>query len=237
MSVVPTNPFARKLSAFIDLSDEELGIVENIHQRRKHFFAGRVLVHEGQKDPATYVLVSGWAISYKVQPNGERQIVGIQVPGDILGLRSLLTKRSDQSIEAILSIQAAEIEVFDLVEAFMKTPRVATAILCAASQDKAIVVERLGSIGRRDAEVRIIHLLLELCYRLTSVGLGTKAGYACPLTQSHLADALGMSPVHVNRVLRKLREARMVTFRDGFVTFTDHDRLAAYSRFDPDYMS
>jgi CRP-like cAMP-binding protein len=80
------------------------------------------------------------------------------------------------------------------------------------------------------------HLLLELGAKLALVGLGSKAGYACPLTQYHLADELGLSAVHVNRVLRKLREDGLATFRNGRVTFDDFDRLAALADFDPAYM-
>jgi CRP-like cAMP-binding protein len=82
----------------------------------------------------------------------------------------------------------------------------------------------------------VAHFLLELSARLTLVGLGSKAGYACPLTQYLMADALGLSSVHVNRVLRKLREAGLVTFRDGFVTFDDYDRLAAFADFEMTYL-
>jgi CRP-like cAMP-binding protein len=80
------------------------------------------------------------------------------------------------------------------------------------------------------------HFLLELGARLELVGLGTKEGYLCPLTQYHLADALGLSSIHVNRVLRELREAGMVTFQNGKVTFDDRDRLVEFVDFDSDYL-
>ncbi len=80
------------------------------------------------------------------------------------------------------------------------------------------------------------HFLLELGARLALVGMGSKAGYACPLTQYHLADALGLTAVHVNRVLRQLRERDLVTFRDGYVKFGSFDRLVALADFDPAYL-
>jgi len=91
-------------------------------------------------------------------------------------------------------------------------------------------------MGQRDADARMAHFLLELGAKLALVGLGSKAGYNCPLTQYHLADALGLSSVHVNRVLRKLREDGMVSFRNGRVTFGDIDRLATLAEFDPAYL-
>jgi CRP-like cAMP-binding protein len=98
------------------------------------------------------------------------------------------------------------------------------------------VVEHLVDLGRRDAAERMAHFLLELGARLALVGLGSKDGYACPLTQYLLADALGLSAVHVNRVLRQLREAGMVTFRDGCVAFDRYDELVKFAQFDPAYM-
>jgi len=115
-------------------------------------------------------------------------------------------------------------------------PRLATAILWAASRDEAMVVEHLVGIGRRDADARVAHFLLELGSRLALVGMGDRTGYRCPLTQYHLADALGLSAVHINRVLRRLRETGLVTFRDGQVTFGDYRGLVKLADFDPAYL-
>jgi len=236
LSAVANSPLTRKLSAFVALSSKELAVLERLHQRRRSFVAGRDLVHQGQTDQAAYILASGWVCSYKLQPDGTRQIVDFQIAGDFLGLRSVLLRTSDHSFEPIVDIQAVEVMASDLIDAFEQTPRLATAILWAASRDEAMVVEHLVGMGQRDAEARMAHLLLELGAKLALVGLGSKAGYACPLTQYHLADALGLSAVHVNRVLRKLREDGLATFRNGRVTFDDFDRLAALADFDPAYM-
>lgn len=153
-----------------------------------------------------------------------------------MGLRSVLLRTSDYSFEPVVDIQAVEVPANDLLKAFAETPRLATAILWAASRDEAMVVEHLVGIGRRDADTRLAHFLLELGSRLALVGLGSNEGYDCSLTQSHLADALGLSAVHVNRILRKLRERGLVTFRDGHVTFDDHDRLVEFAEFDSAYL-
>ena len=236
MSAIANSPLTRKLSAFVALSSNDLGVLERLHQRRRSFVAGRDLVHQGQSDQAAYILASGWVCSYKLQPDGTRQIVDFQIAGDFLGLRSVLLRTSDHSFEPIVDIQAVEVLASDLIDAFEQTPRLATAILWAASRDEAMVVEHLVGMGQRDAEARMAHLLLELGAKLALVGLGSRDGYDCPLTQYHLADALGLSAVHVNRVLRKLREDGLATFRNGRVTFDDFDRLAALADFDPAYM-
>jgi CRP-like cAMP-binding protein len=236
MTSAERSPLIRKLSAFVVLSKAELAVLERLHQRRRAFVAGRDMVHQGQSDQAAYILASGWVCSYKVQPDGTRQIVEFQVPGDFLGLRSVLLRTSDHSFEPIVEIEAAEVMKGDLLAAFAQTPRLATAILWAASRDEAMVVEHLVGIGRRDAEARMAHFLLELGSRLALVGMGSKEGYACPLTQYHLADALGLSAIHVNRVLRQLREGGLATFRDGRVTFDDRTGLVELAGFDPAYL-
>lgn len=234
--IIETRPLARKLGAFVALNEAELGVLERLHKRRRTFVAGRDLVHQGQADQAAYILVSGWACSYKLLHDGQRQIVDFQIPGDFLGLRCVVLHVSDHSIEPVTDIEVTEVHASDLFEAFSETPRLATAVLWTASRDEAMVVEHLVGIGRRGAAERMAHFLLELCARLSLVGMGSKAGFACPLTQYLIADAIGLSAVHVNRVLRQLREQGMVTFRDGYVAFDDYDRLVDFADFEVSYL-
>ncbi len=193
-------------------------------------------MHEGQTNHAAYILASGWVCSYKLLPGGSRQIVDFQIPGDFLGLRSVLFRTADHSIEPITRIEASEVLAPELLDAFNTTPRLAAAVLWAASRDEAMVVEHLVGIGRRDARERTAHFLLELGARLKLVGLATTEGYACPLSQYLLADALGLSAVHVNRVLRELREAGLMTFQHGAVTFQDFKGLVKLADFDLHYL-
>lgn len=230
------NPLTRKLSAFVALSEKELAVLERLQECRHSFVVGRDMVHQGQSNQAAYILSSGWVCSYKIQADGTRQIVDFQVPGDFLGLRSVLLRTSDHGFEPIVDIEAAEVMTSELLEAFAQAPRLATAILWAASRDEAMVVEHLVGIGRRDANARMAHFLLELGSRLALVDMGSKKGYDCPLTQYHLADVLGLSAVHVNRVLRQLRENGLLTFRDGHVTFQNYDGLVDLAEFDPAYL-
>ncbi len=123
------------------------------------------------------------------------------------------------------AVEASEVLQSDLLEAFAKTPRLATAVLWAASRDEAMVVEHLVGIGRRNALERTAHFLLELSARLTLVGRGTLEGFACPLTQYMLADAL-----------RVLREDGLLTFQQGQVTIHDFDGLVDLAEFDRSYL-
>ena len=230
------SPLARKLGNFVALSDGELEVLAGLHRRRRSFAAGRDLVHQGQTHQAAYILAEGWVCSYKLLRDGTRQIVDFQIPGDFLGLRSVLFRTADHNIEPVTAVEASEVLDSDLLQAFATTPRLATAVLWAASRDEAMVVEHLVGIGRRNALERTAHFLLELSARLTLVGRGTREGFACPLSQYMLADALGLSAVHINRVLRVLREDGLLTFQKGQVTIHDFDGLVDLAEFDRAYL-
>ncbi len=230
------SPFARKLTAFVALSEGDLSFLSDIHKRKRSFPPGRDMIFQGQTNQPAYILASGWAFAYILLTDGTRQITSVKIPGDFLGLRSVLFRASDHNIEPITQVEAAELPISDLFWAFVGTPRLAVAILWAASRDEAILVEHLVGLGRRTAGQRVGHFLLELAARLKLVGLGDKSGYDCPLSQYLLADTLGLSAVHVNRVLRELREMGYVTFQLGRVTFHDLPGLISYSDFDAAYL-
>jgi CRP-like cAMP-binding protein len=230
------SPLTRKLSAFVALSETDLETLARFYQRRRRFKAGHPMIHEGQTNASAFILARGWACSYKILPDGKRQIVDFQVPGDFLGLRSILFRTADHSVEALTPIEASEVLASDILNAFAHAPRLATAVLWAASRDEAMVVEHLVNLGRRSADERLAHFLLELGARLKLVGMSDKTGFDCPLTQYHLGDAMGLSAVHVNRVLRHLRDKGLLTFQKGRVTFDDFARLSELAGFDTTYL-
>lgn len=230
------SPLARKLSAFVALSDADHAALAHLNRRRKTFQPGHQIIHEGQENASVFIMAEGWASSYKLLPDGERLIVDVQIPGDFLGLRSVLLRTSNHTIEAVTRIEVSEVLASDMLDAFATAPRLATAVLWAASRDEAMVVEHLVNLGRRSAEERIAHFLLELGSRLQLIGVGDAAGYDCPLTQYHLSDALGLSAVHVNRVLRQLREDGLLSIHKKHVTFDDLEGLSQLAGFDTAYL-
>ena len=234
--LVQNSPFARKIASYVGLGASELQAVSDLYQRRRKFAPGLELIHQGEIGQSAYIMADGWAFSYKILAGGDRQIVNFQIPGDFLGVRSMLFRTSDHNVEPITPIEASEVTKTELFQTFAKTPRLATAVLWAVSRDEAMVVEHLVGLGQRPAPQRTAHLLLELNARLKLVGLGDRSGFACPLTQYHLADALGLSPVHVNRVLRNIREAGLMTIQNGRVTFDDFNGLVDFADFDRTYL-
>lgn len=235
-AAIQDSPFARKLAAFVRLAPNDLSVMSDLYRRRRKFAVGVDMIHEGQTDQSAFVLASGWACSYKMLRSGARQIVNFQIPGDFLGLRSVLFRTSDHNVEPVTQVHASEVRHRDLIEAFSSTPRLATAVLWAASRDEAMVVEHLVDVGRRSATERTAHFMLELGARLRLVGMGEKTGFACPLSQYMLADSLGLSAVHVNRVLRELREEGLMTFQKGRVSFGDYEGMVRMAAFDHTYL-
>ena len=117
---------------------------------------------------------TGWGCSYKIMPGGGRQIIRFPIPGDCVGLRSLLLRTSDHAFSALTEAVVSLVEPPRLLEIFHEFPRLGAAFLWAACREEAMVVEHLASIGRRSAVERTAHFFMELAERLTLVGLGTE---------------------------------------------------------------
>ncbi|RED43326.1 Crp/Fnr family transcriptional regulator, partial [Aestuariispira insulae] len=212
------SPIAMKLATFFELKEKSTRLLEKLQRPCRSVEAGKSLSLQGASDHKAFILRKGWVYSYKLLKDGSRQIIDFQIPGDFLGLRSLLLRTSDHSFEAVTRIEISEISKKDIRRCFEEDPHLAASLLWAASRDEAMVVEHLINIGRRSALVRTAHFLLELGVRLQLVGMADLSGYRCPLNQYLLADALGLSAIHLNRCLRKLREDNLLTFQSGKVT-------------------
>jgi CRP-like cAMP-binding protein len=226
----------RKLGSFIRLSPAELMLLGEIQSNRRHVAKQTELVHEGQSGHRTYILQEGWASCYKILPDGGRQIITFSLPGDCMGLRSLLLRTSDHSFATITDAVISDIPSHRIFSLFQDHPRLGAAILWAASRDEAMTVEHLVNIGRRSAIDGTAHLILELHERLQLVGMATPTGFDCPLNQNALADALGLSVIHVNRVLRQLRERGLMTFLAHKVIIHDLAGLRVLAQYDSGYL-
>lgn len=226
---------ATKLGNFIKLSKHELELLAELQSRQIKLTRGAELAEEGESNHTALILQRGWACSYKLMPNGARQIIRFPLPGDFMGYRSVLLRASDHFLCAITDGVASVVDARRLFVIFRTSPRLGSALLWSVSRDEAMVVDHLASIGRRSAQERMAHFFLQLLERLKLIGLASEAGFHCPLNQYLLADALGLSAIHVNRVLRQLREQNLMSMKGGEVTF-HHTmtlaRLAAYRSLD-----
>lgn len=227
---------ARKLNAFLPLSLEEAKCLDELQSAPSQVKRGKQLVQEGEAAQGVFVLQSGWACSYKDLSSGGRQIISFPIAGDCVGLRSVLLRTADHSFEALTDSVVSTVDGTRMLQAFSEFPRLGAAILWAASRDEAMVVEHLVSVGRRSAIERTGHFFMELAERLHLIGLAKEAEFACPLSQYVLADALGLSAIHVNRVLRQLRERGLLTVQKGRVRIHDLSGLRKISGFRGGYL-
>ncbi|SDF02806.1 Crp/Fnr family transcriptional regulator [Rhodospira trueperi] len=228
---------ARKLGSFMPLVPDELRCVAELESIRRSVAPQTEIVYEGQQDHRAWLLLEGWANCYKIVPDGGRQIIGFPLPGDFMGLRSILLRTSDHSFESLTDAVISEVSQQRMTQIFQDFPRLATAIMWATSRDEAMVVEHLVNIGRRSAIERTAHFFLELGQRLALIGKVTNNGFACPLNQYVLADALGLSAIHVNRILRQLRERGLITLKAHQVIILDLAGLEDLAGFDSGYLN
>jgi CRP-like cAMP-binding protein len=168
--------------------------------------------------------------------DGRRQIFAFLIPGDMYDLRARLVHRMDYRVAALNHCRIAEIphrRLFDVIE---KYPRVALALWNDTIFDAAIYREWMTNIGRRDAYERLAHLLCEIGFRLQRAGRARGASYDLPVTQTDIGDALGLSVVHVNRTLKRLRTDGLVEMKCNVVSVLDWQPLQEAAKFDPNYM-
>nr|WP_294518990.1 Crp/Fnr family transcriptional regulator [uncultured Rhodopila sp.] len=204
--------------------------------REEQFDARQDIVREGAVPHAVFVLQAGLACRYRILRDGRRQITSFLIPGDICDLYVFLLRRMDHSIGAITPVRLTNIAWQDVVDLTLHRPRVATALWWSGLQEEAILRERIVALGRRDARGRVAYLLCELFWRHKLVGLAEDHLVTLPLTQNDLADALGLTPVHVNRVLQEFRRNGLLSLEQRTLTLHDLQRLQQIAEIRQDYL-
>jgi CRP-like cAMP-binding protein len=199
-------------------------------------------------EPATYtireadapthcvVLVSGFAFRQKLTGNGSRQIVALHIPGDALDFQNLFLDVSDHSLQMLTRAEVALVPIADLQAIARERPAVGHAILVKILVEASIFREWVLNVGRRDSITRLAHLLCELGVRLEAEGLAQDYGYELPMTQEQMADALGLTPVHVNRTLKVLEAEGLIVRSKRSVSFPDWKRLRLLGDFNQRYL-
>ena len=194
------------------------------------------VVISGNHYDCVYVNHNGWLARYKILHNGSRQIMDFILPGQVFGLQACLFKRALYSVVTITETSLSTIP-FDMVDnVFERNIGLAKALFWSAAYEAAILGEHLIDVARRSAYERVSHLLLELFVRLNRVNLTDEMTFSIPLTQQLIADALGLTTVHVNRTLRALREDRLIAMDGRSVTILDFEALSLLSDFENSYL-
>ncbi len=231
-----SNRFVKKLSRLAELTNADCAALERVTARPRHFAARQDLIREGDEPGPMFVVLDGWVCRYKILPNGTRQIMAFLMPGDACDLHIKLLAEMDHGIQAITPSTVATVTRAEMQELMDRHPNIASAMYSAQLIDEGVMRSWIVSMGRRSSTERVAHLICELYLRGRNIGLTTGDEFALPLSQLVLADALGMTAVHINRVLKELRLAGAMTLKRGSVTIIDPIQLVRIAGFDENYL-
>nr|WP_245216020.1 Crp/Fnr family transcriptional regulator [Pararoseomonas baculiformis] len=202
----------------------------------REFEAGHDIVRAGDRPQASCLILSGFVCRYMLLSDGRRQIVAFHPPGDIPDLQTLHLKTMDHNVGTMAPTTAAFIPHEHLHRLTQQHPGLLHAFWRETLIDAAVFRAWLVSLGRKTAHERIAHLLCEMAMRFASVGLAEDHSYQMPVTQGDIADALGLSNVHVNRVLQDLRRDELIHWRRNTITVLNWKALEDLAGFDPGYL-
>lgn len=200
------------------------------------FAASAYLVREGDAPTQCALLLSGFAYRQKLTRDGARQILSLHLPGEALDLQNLYLDRSDHNVQTLTRAQVAIIPRAALAEVARMRPAIDRAIIIALLIEASISREWLLNVGRRTARAQVAHLLCEFSTRLTMHGGAVGDVHELPMSQEQVGDALGLTPVHVNRTLRSLEEDGLLTRTGRSISFPAWDRLRVVADFSPQYL-
>ena len=236
MSAVRVQPLIRKLERGLHLTPQERSGLESLPSRLQEVKTDHEIVREGDRPDACFVLLEGFAAAFKRTGTGKRQIMTFHIPGDIPDLQGLHIKRLDNAVSSITACRVAFIDHDALTKLCARFPRLTNALWRETLTDAAIFKEWVLNVGRRDAYAGVAHLICEVVTRMRAVGLVHDDRCAFPMTQNELADAVGISAVHVNRTLQELRTAGLIALGRGKLHLLDWEGLQQAGDFAPEYL-
>ncbi|MDF2972885.1 MAG: Crp/Fnr family transcriptional regulator [Microvirga sp.] len=236
MAQSPNGMMIRKLESIFPLTDEERNALASLPMQVVTFRPDQDIVRIGDRPTQSCMVLQGFTCVYKLTAEGKRQIVAFHVPGDMPDLQSLHLKVLDNSVATVSPCTLGFIPHEALQGICNRHPRITAALWRETLVDASIFREWMTGIGRREAYNRMAHLLCEFLVRLTAVGLAEDGTFDLPITQTELADAIGASTVHVNRVLQELRADGLIRSKGTQVSILDWEGLKAAGDFDPLYL-
>jgi CRP-like cAMP-binding protein len=211
----------RASGAFKPVNDVELAFINEMKRDHLVVEPGSEIIAAGQEQAELYTLYAGWAIRFKTLPDGRRQILNILLPGDLIGLQGAMFEASAYSVEAVTEVQLCLLPRRKVWSLFENMPELAFDVTWLGSREESHVDEGLTSAGQRNAIERIAALIIMLYKRLDAIGLVINGAMPFPLTQQHIADTLGLSLVHTNKSLAKLKRLGMFARTNGRLLLTN----------------
>jgi len=215
------------------LPREERERVDAVPNRKRSYNAGHVLLFEEDNAPMLFVVENGWAAALRNLADGAEQILDLFIPGQIIGLREVNSDESVLTYRALTDLDVRLVRKSDMQDLVKGCPSVGALIFRAITREESWLLDRITALAQRDAAQRLVHLLLELADRiLMDSDEVTGNDFQMPLTQEQLGSIVGITPVHVSRTLKKLKEEGLVSFDTGTVRILDRDRCLTFSEYD-----
>lgn len=229
-------PFFLKLQARDVLGLQEQQAIAEAAGERMLFAAGDDLVSEGDRPANSMLVIKGYTCRYRLTAEGRRQITALHLPGDFVDLQSFLLKEMDHSVGALTQCTIITFPHARLVKVTERFPHLTRMLWLLTLLDGAVHREWLVGMGSLSASQRTAHLICEVYERLAMIGLAGNGQFDFPVTQAAMADAIGISTVHINRVLQELRQRDLIVWDGGRVKIRDLPALAAAAEFDDRYL-
>lgn len=231
------NPLVDRLNIFVTLDAEERVAVAALTCTRRMMRANDPLVREGCRPDRISLIVTGAAYRYRYLANGRRQIFGYLLPGDLCDTQFVILNECDHNVGLLCDSEVAVISLSALMNAMVKFPRIERALLMMSLVDAAMLREWLLNVGQRDACQKLAHFFCELSARFRAFGNVDEAmGFTIPLTQIEIADTMGLTVVHVNRILQRFRHDGLLNWSRRHFDILDYQRLEDLAGFNPTYL-
>lgn len=227
-----------RLQFYAQLTTAETTKLKSVPTTLKLFRRDDIIVRTGEPLENAYIIEKGWAIRYLELADGSRQIVNFLLPGDIFDLQVFVSETADHSVQIVSDVTAHKVRPKDFASLFVQTSALSLALWWSSVQEEAILREQIVRNGRRSAKKRIVHMLLELQRRLeiSMPSHGNTTNRQFPISQQILADALGLTSVHTNRVLRQLRHDDLISTSNRLIVLQDVKALTEMIDYDSDYL-
>lgn len=222
----------RRLPHFRAFEAEELTFVQSLKSGELRVQAGTTFLADGDNSPHIFTILEGWAIRYKAFPNGKRQVLNFAMQGDLLGLQASLFNQMTHSVEALTDTTLCMFPRQRIFELYKNHPGLAYDLTWLASREESIIAEHLANVGQRPAFARIAYMIVYLFNRARRAGLVERNKMLLPITQEHLADAMGLSIVHTNKTLKRLRATGWLDWKRHELTIKDEKQLTAVAEYD-----
>ena len=230
------NPLIAKLSRVMTLSADDRTAIQAMCSEVRQVGVRRDIIRDGDRPDRVHLILKGWACRYKILKNGKRQITALLLPGDFCDLHVGMLDQMDHSIASLSATTFAYVDRAQFDELTRTRPAILRALWWAALVDEGVLRSWIVSLGVRSARERVAHLICELRERMRNIDAVRDGQFNMPLTQPDLAEALGLTPIHINRVVRQLLADNILEIHRGEVKVLDQEALVQIADFDPSYL-